>query len=83
LVRGFFGYHAVPTKGAALKAFRRRSQKDRFSWQRMHSLARLPEVAQAVWKGLRIGANLSATPVLRSLSANLHRIVLLTAPDVP
>ena len=51
VVRGFFAYHAVPTNGAALKAFyyyveriwlrtlRRRSQKDRFSWQRMHRLA--------------------------------------------
>jgi RNA-directed DNA polymerase len=51
VVRGFFAYHAVPTNGAALRAFyyhvkriwlltlRRRSQKDAFSWQRMHSLA--------------------------------------------
>jgi len=51
VVRGFFAYHAVPTNGAALKAFyyyveriwlrtlRRRSQKDRFSWQLMHRLA--------------------------------------------
>jgi RNA-directed DNA polymerase len=51
VVRGFFAYQAVPTNGAALKAFycyveriwlrtlRRRSQKDRFSWQRMHSVA--------------------------------------------
>jgi RNA-directed DNA polymerase len=51
VVRGFFAYHAVPTNGAALRAFRhhvehmwrrtlrRRSQKDRFSCQRMHSLA--------------------------------------------
>jgi RNA-directed DNA polymerase len=51
VVRAFFAYHAVPTNGAALKAFyyyaeriwlrtlRRRSQKDRFSWQRMHRLA--------------------------------------------
>src|SRR3974390_2050955 len=51
VVRGFFAYHAVPTNGAALRAFhyhvkriwlrtlRRRSQKDGFSWQRMHSLA--------------------------------------------
>jgi len=31
--------------------------------------------AQAVWKGFRIGTNLSAMPVLRSLSANLRRIV--------
>jgi RNA-directed DNA polymerase len=51
VVRGFFAYHAVPTNGSALGAFyyyvkriwlrtlRRRSQKDRFSWQRMHGLA--------------------------------------------
>ncbi len=51
VVRGFFAYHAVPTNGTALGAFyyyvkriwlrtlRRRSQKDRFSWQRMHGLA--------------------------------------------
>ena len=51
VVRGFFAYYAVPTNGTALKAFyyyveriwlrtlRRRSQKDRFSWQRMHRLA--------------------------------------------
>ena len=51
VVRGFFAYHAVPTNGAALRAFyyyveriwlrtlRRRNQKDRFSWQRMHRLA--------------------------------------------
>jgi RNA-directed DNA polymerase len=51
VVRGFFAYHAVPTNGSALSAFyyyvkriwlrtlRRRSQKDRFSWQRMHGLA--------------------------------------------
>ena len=51
VVRGFFAYHAVPTNGHALRAFyyyvkriwlrtlRRRSQKDRFSWQRMHGLA--------------------------------------------
>ena len=51
VVGGFFAYHAVPTNGAALRAFyyyveriwirtlRRRSQKDRFSWQRVHRLA--------------------------------------------
>ena len=51
VVRGFFAYHAVPTNGSALGAFyyyvkriwlrtlRRRSQKDRFSWPRMHGLA--------------------------------------------
>jgi len=53
VVRGFFAYHAVPTNGSALGAFyyyvkriwlrtlRRLSQKDRFSWQRMHGLLRL------------------------------------------
>jgi len=51
VVRGFFAYYAVPTNGVALRAFyyyveriwlrtlRRRSQKDRFSWSRMHRLA--------------------------------------------
>src|SRR5215471_1138769 len=51
VVRGFFAYHAVPTNGPALGAFyyhvtriwlrtlRRRGQKDRFSWPRMHRLA--------------------------------------------
>src|SRR5215475_10067547 len=51
VVRGFFAYHAVPTNGRALGAFyyhvtriwlrtlRRRGQKDRFSWPRMHRLA--------------------------------------------
>jgi hypothetical protein len=32
-------------------------------------------LAQAVWKGLGIGTNLSATPILQSRSANLRRIV--------
>jgi hypothetical protein len=36
-----------------------------------------------VLKGLHIGANLSATPVLRSRSGNLRRIVSLTASDAP
>lgn len=51
VVRGYYGYHAVPTNLAALKAFRhhvnrlwvrtlrRRSQKDRFAWQRSIKLA--------------------------------------------
>jgi RNA-directed DNA polymerase len=51
VVKGYFAYHAGPTNGAALRAFlfyvmriwlrtlRRRSQKDRFSWQRMQALA--------------------------------------------
>jgi RNA-directed DNA polymerase len=51
VVTGFFVYHAVPTNGAALGAFRyhviylwrrslqRRSQRDGFTWQRMRKLA--------------------------------------------
>jgi RNA-directed DNA polymerase len=51
VVDGFFGYHAVPTNGAVLSAFRyhvtdlwrrllmRRSQKDGFAWTRMARLA--------------------------------------------
>jgi len=51
VVRGYFAYHAVPTNAKSLVAFReqvkvlwlrtlrRRSQKDRTSWQRLHRLA--------------------------------------------
>ena len=51
VVRGYFAYHAVPTNLSALNAFRyyidrlwlralrRRSQKDRFAWQRIEKLA--------------------------------------------
>ena len=51
VVRGFFGYHAVPTNEGALSAFRyhvmdlwrralrRRSQKDRLTWSRIARLA--------------------------------------------
>src|SRR5215813_12553376 len=51
VIRGYFAYHAVPTNFPALSAFRhyvrrlwlrtlrRRSQKDRFSWERMTRLA--------------------------------------------
>jgi RNA-directed DNA polymerase len=51
VVRGYFAYHAVPTNFPALSAFRyhvtrlwlrtlrRRSQKDRFSWERIIKLA--------------------------------------------
>jgi RNA-directed DNA polymerase len=51
VIRGYFVYHAVPTNSSALSAFRdhirriwlrtlrRRSQKDRFSWERMKKLA--------------------------------------------
>jgi len=50
VVTGFFAYHAVPTNGAALSAFRyhvtdlwrrslqRRSQRDRCTWKRMRKL---------------------------------------------
>jgi len=51
VIRGYFAYHAVPTNYPALSAFRyhierlwlrtlrRRSQKDRFSWERIKKLA--------------------------------------------
>ena len=51
VVRGYFAYHAVPTNGLRLSAFRhhvvtfwlrtlrRRSQKDRFTWERITRLA--------------------------------------------
>jgi RNA-directed DNA polymerase len=51
VIRGYFAYHAVPTNFSALSAFRHhirrlwlrtlrhRSQKDRFSWERMERLA--------------------------------------------
>jgi RNA-directed DNA polymerase len=51
VVRGYFNYHAVPTNGPALDVFRhhvtdiwrrtlrRRSQKDRMTWERMTQLA--------------------------------------------
>jgi RNA-directed DNA polymerase len=51
VVRGYFAYHAVPTNAKSLVAFRehvkvlwlrtlrRRSQKDRTSWRRLHRLA--------------------------------------------
>ena len=52
VVTGFFAYHAVPTNGAALSAFRyhvtnlwrrslrRRSQKDGFTWERVGEACR-------------------------------------------
>jgi RNA-directed DNA polymerase len=51
VIRGYFAYHAVPTNGLRISAFRyfvvrfwlrtlrRRSQKDRFSWERIKRLA--------------------------------------------
>jgi RNA-directed DNA polymerase len=58
VMRGYFAYHAVPTNGARLNAFRtevtrswqralrRRSQRDRMNWGRMRELQRrwLPSV---------------------------------------
>ena len=50
IVRGYFAYHAVPTNGPTMRAFRhhvtmlwqralrRRSQSDRFPWERVPSL---------------------------------------------
>ena len=50
IVRGYFAYHAVPTNGPTMRAFRhhvailwqralrRRSQADRFAWERMPNL---------------------------------------------
>jgi RNA-directed DNA polymerase len=50
VIRGYFAYHAVPTNSPALSAFRyhierlwlrtlrRRSQKDRFAWERLTTL---------------------------------------------
>src|SRR5215468_7674659 len=51
VVRGYFAYHAVPTNGLRISAFRyfvvgiwlrtlrRRSQRDRFTWERIKRLA--------------------------------------------
>jgi hypothetical protein len=51
VVKGYFAYHAVPTNLSALNAFRyyvariwlrvlrRRSQKDKFAWERIEKLA--------------------------------------------
>ena len=51
VVRGYFAYHAIPTNGHRLQVFRdevtkawlhalrRRSQRHRMTWSRMHSLA--------------------------------------------
>ena len=51
VVRGYFAYHAVPTNLSALGGFRhhvarlwlrtlrRRSQKDKFAWERLEKLA--------------------------------------------
>jgi RNA-directed DNA polymerase len=51
VVRGYFAYHGVPTNLPALRAFRyyiarlwlralrRRSQKDKFAWERIEKLA--------------------------------------------
>lgn len=71
VVRGYFAYHAVPTSGSRLNAFRtevtrtwmrslrRRSQRDRMSWDRMRKLQRrwLPAVRfQHPWPDERFDA---------------------------
>ena len=72
VVKGYFGYHAVPTNGRAMAAFRdhirrlwvrtlrRRSQKDRFAWERMEKLADdwLPKPCILhPWPSVRFAAN--------------------------
>jgi len=72
VVSGFFNYHAVPTNGRALLAFRyhvtdlwrrtlrRRSQRDKFSWTRITKLAAdwLPEPRILhPWPSVRFAVN--------------------------
>ncbi|MHA6845377.1 reverse transcriptase domain-containing protein [Ralstonia syzygii] len=72
IVRGYFTYHAVPTNFRSLRAFRhgvmkiwlrtlrRRSQKDRMTWQRMQHLADQwlpqPQILHA-WPDRRFAVN--------------------------
>lgn len=71
VMRGYFNYHAVPTNIHALRAFRteieklwkhairRRSQRDRITWKRLHQLSRkwLPrERIQHPWPDARFDA---------------------------
>jgi hypothetical protein len=72
VVRGYFAYHAVPTNGRSLSAFRYhvtrlwlralrcRSQKDRFAWSRMTRLADdwlpLPRILHP-WPNTRFAVN--------------------------
>src|SRR5215468_2355723 len=72
VVRGYFAYHAVPTNRATVAAFhryvtrlwhrtlRRRSQKDRFTWERAHRLAAdwLPQPRNFhPWPNVRFAVN--------------------------
>jgi group II intron reverse transcriptase/maturase len=72
VVRGFFAYHAVPTNGPALSAFRyhvtdlwrrtlrRRSQKDGLVWQRIAAIADhwLPKpLIRHPWPSARFAVN--------------------------
>ena len=72
VVRGYFAYHAVPTNGMRLNAFRyfvtriwlrtlrRRSQKDRFTWERISRLANdfLPQPCNLhPWPSVRFAVN--------------------------
>jgi RNA-directed DNA polymerase len=68
VIRGYFAYHAVPTNFSALSAFRyyvtrlwlrtlrRRSQKDKFTWERIIKLAHdflpQPKILHP-WPGVR------------------------------
>jgi hypothetical protein len=71
VVRGYFAYHAVPTNGSRLNAFRtevtrtwmralrRRSQRNRMTWDRMRKVQRrwLPAVRiQHPWPDERFDA---------------------------
>jgi RNA-directed DNA polymerase len=72
VVRGYFAYHAVPTNGMRLNAFRyfvtriwlrtlrRRSQKDCFTWERISRLANdfLPQPRNLhPWPSVRFAVN--------------------------
>jgi RNA-directed DNA polymerase len=70
VVRGYFAYHAVPTKGRTLAVFRkeverswlhaprRRSQRSETTWERMRALpdAGFPQLNPAPWPEQRFAA---------------------------
>lgn len=71
VVRGYFAYHAIPTNGRSLAAFRkeverswlhalrRRSQRSRTTWERMQALSRRwlpPARVQHPWPEVRFDA---------------------------
>jgi RNA-directed DNA polymerase len=80
VVRGFYAYHAVPTNSQRLKQFqhgvtrvwcnvlRRRSQRDRTSWERIHRLSErwLPRPRiQHPWPQLRFDARTASKSPVR------------------